>query len=190
MGRSSDEGGDEVERELFPNLPGSRKPNALISTIEESATWSVDKARLVEEYIRLYQLITYGGIFIDGFAAPQIQDESTDLWTVKRILEIEPKCIQRFFHCDFDDHGIQILRRLKQDHEATDEGSMSSTVTSTSRSIRSSPPGAFVPKPPALHSWISARQNAIGRRFRNSPTGDSSAESNCSASFLPDGEDA
>lgn len=73
------------------------------------------KSKLIAEYIRLFQQITRGGLYIDGFAAPQSRDHE-EAWTARRVLEIEPKWIRAFWLCDIDPGGISQLRKLKELH--------------------------------------------------------------------------
>lgn len=175
MGRSSKGSRDTLTGELFSDLPEAEKPNALMTTIEESATWSVDKSRLVEEYIRLYQMITYGGVYIDGFAAPQRQETDLDLWTLRRIVEIEPKWIQRFYVCDTDPSGVEMLRELKSEHEVDgrrisvfqgDFNDVVDTVLATGRIKPKTPCFAFLDQRTTECHWDTVIKLANWRRKR------------------------
>lgn len=73
------------------------------------------KSRLIAEYVSKFQLITRGGVFIDGFSAPQSRDHE-DAWTARRVLEIEPKWIRAFWLCDIESGGLLQLRRLRDAH--------------------------------------------------------------------------
>ncbi len=73
------------------------------------------KSRLISEYISKYQLVTHGGLFIDGFSAPQRRSDA-EAWTARRVLELEPKWIRAFWLCDSDSVGIQLLYKLKAEH--------------------------------------------------------------------------
>lgn len=79
--------------------------------------WTQNKARLIEEYIRLFQFITHHGTYIDGFAAPQETDHS-EMWAAKRVLEMTPKWFRNFWLCDNDPRGIARLKALKSEQES------------------------------------------------------------------------
>lgn len=73
------------------------------------------KSRLICEYISKYQLVTHGGLFIDGFSAPQRRSDA-EAWTARRVLELEPKWIRSFWLCDLDPEGLLLLKKLKAEH--------------------------------------------------------------------------
>jgi three-Cys-motif partner protein len=73
--------------------------------------WTENKARLIEEYIRLFTYITKHGAYIDGFAAPQ-RRERMDLCSAKLVIQAEPKLVRDFWLCDIDIVGIGLLREL------------------------------------------------------------------------------
>src|SRR5437660_416847 len=52
--------------------------------------WTQNKARLIQEYLRLFVYVTHHGAYIDGFAAPQ-ESAHPDTWAAKLVLEMEPK---------------------------------------------------------------------------------------------------
>jgi three-Cys-motif partner protein len=73
--------------------------------------------RLIQEYLRLFQIITHHGTYIDGFAAPQdrVHEETR---AARLVLEIEPKWFREFWLCDIDRVGLSRLNALKELHEA------------------------------------------------------------------------
>lgn len=73
------------------------------------------KSKLIAEYITLFQKVTKGGLYIDGFAAPQSR-EHPEAWTARRVLEIEPKRLRTFWLCDIDKEGLSHLGALKGLH--------------------------------------------------------------------------
>jgi three-Cys-motif partner protein len=79
--------------------------------------WTQNKARLIQEYLRLFEFITHHGTYIDGFAAPQ-ESAHADMWAAKLVLEIEPKWFREFWLCDLDSLGIVRLNALKAAQEA------------------------------------------------------------------------
>lgn len=98
--------------ELSFRLGGAKAPTAGILRPPDQTN---AKSKLIAEYIRLFQQITRGGLYIDGFAAPQSR-EHEEAWTARRVLEIEPKWIRGFWLCDIDPGGVVQLKQLKDIH--------------------------------------------------------------------------
>ncbi|WP_370342495.1 three-Cys-motif partner protein TcmP [Pararhodobacter marinus] len=73
------------------------------------------KSKLIAEYIRLFQQVTRGGLYIDGFAAPQSRSHE-ESWTARRVLEIEPKRLRGFWLCDIEEGGYKQLEKLRAQH--------------------------------------------------------------------------
>nr|WP_256370579.1 three-Cys-motif partner protein TcmP [Thalassococcus sp. S3] len=73
------------------------------------------KSKLIAEYIALFQRVTQGGLYIDGFAAPQSRRHE-EAWTARRVLEIAPPRLRTFWLCDNDPNGLQQLEKLKTLH--------------------------------------------------------------------------
>ena len=80
--------------------------------------WTQHKARLTQEYLRLFEFITHHGIYIDGFAAPQ-SAEHLDTWAAKLVLELEPRWFRDFWLCDNNPAGVQHLRALQAVHASS-----------------------------------------------------------------------
>lgn len=101
------------------------------------------KSKLIAEYIANFQRVTKGGLYIDGFAAPQSRVHE-DAWTARRVLEIEPKRLRTFWLCDVDPKGLDQLRSLKEKHHQNPrsrrvfvfEGDFNSTVNNILQSGR------------------------------------------------------
>jgi three-Cys-motif partner protein len=98
---------------IFAEAPGKGFPIASFSFVD---SWTQNKARLIQEYLRLFEFITKHGTYIDGFAAPQ-ESEHEDMWAAKLVLEIEPKWFREFWLCDIDPSGISRLEALKALHK-------------------------------------------------------------------------
>jgi three-Cys-motif partner protein len=77
--------------------------------------WTQNKARLIQEYLRLFEYITHHGTYIDGFAAPQYEAHA-DMWAAKLVLEMEPKWFRDFWLCDLSKPGIEKLEALRAEH--------------------------------------------------------------------------
>lgn len=80
--------------------------------------WTQHKARLIEEYLRLFVFITKHGAYIDGFAAPQ-DDQRPETWAAKLVLEMEPKFLRDFWLCDISAKGVKLLEGLRAQHDGT-----------------------------------------------------------------------
>jgi three-Cys-motif partner protein len=94
------------------DLQGARTPDGWTPKAPDQTN---AKSKLISEYISKFQLITRGGLFIDGFSAPQSRDHE-DAWTARRVLEIEPKWIRAFWLCDIETRGLLQLNALKAIH--------------------------------------------------------------------------
>ena len=124
MGRIPSDRGDLGDGNLFGDLPLSREkksPFVLetsgrgLNAAPKPPDQTNPKAKLIAEYISNFQRITKGGLFIDGFAAPQSRGHE-DAWSAGRVLAIEPARLRTFWLCDLDPAGIAQLRRLKEQH--------------------------------------------------------------------------
>ena len=138
MGRSSKkDGGISDHPSLWPDgvLPQQlqKLPEKNFQSLR-FPLWTQNKARLIQEYLRLFEFITHHGTYIDGFAAPQ-ESAHEDMWAAKLVLEIEPKWFREFWLCDIDQPGIERLKKLKTKHEAAKrrievlEGDFNETVS-------------------------------------------------------------
>lgn len=74
--------------------------------------WTRNKARLIERYLNLFVLVTRHGVYIDGFAGPQREDEA-EAWAAKLVLESEPKWLRNFFLVDANRKSAESLCELK-----------------------------------------------------------------------------
>jgi three-Cys-motif partner protein len=105
-----------------PSLwPDGQLPQALPKLPEKDfkplrfPLWTQNKARLIREYLRLFDFITHHGTYIDGFAAPE-DPSRPEMWAAKLVLEIEPKWFREFWLCDADPKGVSRLEALKAEH--------------------------------------------------------------------------
>jgi three-Cys-motif partner protein len=99
---------------LFSNgeLPPSRDRGNRDFKSLSHPLWTENKARLIQEYIKLFTYITKHGAYIDGFAAPQKRDR-IDLCSAKLVLEAQPRRVRQLWLCDKDPAGCEILREIK-----------------------------------------------------------------------------
>jgi three-Cys-motif partner protein len=77
--------------------------------------WTQNKAKLIQEYLRLFEYITHHGTYIDGFAAPQ-NAAHEGMWAAKLVLEMEPKWFRDFWLCDISKIGVEKLKCLRASH--------------------------------------------------------------------------
>lgn len=128
MGRTSSRKGDvERQGQLFSEaaasvapsvtsrLPTAQNSNYVIGKPPEQSN---AKSLLISEYIERFQLVTKGGLYIDGFAAPQSRDHE-EAWTARRVLRIKPARLRRFWLCELEPRGLEQLRELKAEHDRT-----------------------------------------------------------------------
>src|SRR3989442_14464491 len=76
--------------------------------------WTANKARLIEEYLRLFVYITRHGTYIDGFAGPQ-KRQLLDMWAAKRVLESQrkPRRIRHYHFFEVDQESFKLLEELR-----------------------------------------------------------------------------
>lgn len=77
--------------------------------------WTESKARLIQEYLKLFTMITKHGTYIDGFAAPQEADHNK-MWSAKLVLENQPQWMRDFWLCDMSVPGLARLHELAAVH--------------------------------------------------------------------------
>lgn len=117
-----------MQEELFPIYElGSKSRQASLvleggahglTALRPVAILTSAKSRLIAEYLGLFQKVTGGGLFIDGFAAPQDRQHE-DAWTARRVLEIVPPRLRTLWLCDIDPGGVEQLRKLQTIHHGS-----------------------------------------------------------------------
>lgn len=105
------------QRRLEPTFP-LETPAVHLAMAESAPAQTDAKSRLIAEYLARFQLVTRGGLYIDGFAAPQ-KREHPEAWTARRVLEIDPPRLRTFWLCDNDPAGVEMLRELKKNHHGS-----------------------------------------------------------------------
>ena len=73
------------------------------------------KSKLIAAYLRRFLMVTQGGVYIDGFAAPQSR-QHPEAWTARRVLEIYELRFRVCWLCDIDPLGLVQLRDLAAKH--------------------------------------------------------------------------
>jgi three-Cys-motif partner protein len=79
--------------------------------------WTENKAKLIQEYIRLFTFVTKHGTYIDGFAAPQRRHHK-ELCSANLVLQAMPQWVREFWLCDIDPKGIRLLEEIKAEQAA------------------------------------------------------------------------
>ena len=80
-----------------------------------SPVWSENKAKLIQNYVRYFILITRHGTYIDAFAGPQVEVYNDQSWSAKMVLEIRPAWLRRFILCELSPAQVTHLSRLVED---------------------------------------------------------------------------
>jgi len=84
----------------------------------KSPIWTQNKAKLIQRYLFLFELVTKHGTYIDGFAGPQEPDKPT-MWAAKLVLEMRPPFLRHFHLCETVKYKIKMLESLKRQQPDT-----------------------------------------------------------------------
>jgi three-Cys-motif partner protein len=79
----------------------------------EHPVWTENKARLIEQYLYLFVLLTKHGTYIDGFAGPQ-RPRNLEMWSAKLVLERKPQRLRNIFLFDESRKKIRLLCNLRK----------------------------------------------------------------------------
>lgn len=111
-----------TQTELFADLrpanrprPRARKPPPVNI---EAPLWTIDKSRLIDEYLHHFLMVTKHGVYLDLFAGPQ-HTTDTENWSVRRVLQRRTEgnpSIRHYAVCDIKRQQANRLRRLGKDH--------------------------------------------------------------------------
>ncbi|MDH7639976.1 three-Cys-motif partner protein TcmP [Sphingomonas oryzagri] len=93
-------------------IPILEKPEEKDFRSLKTPLWTENKAKLIQEYIRLFTFVTKHGTYIDGFAAPQ-QRHLKELCSANLVLQARPPWMREFWLCDLDPKGIELLEEIK-----------------------------------------------------------------------------
>ena len=103
---------------LFPPPDPVRFDPVVVKT-PEMPVWTASKARLIANYIRLFQYVTHHGTYIDGFAGPQSPDQPQS-WAAQMVLGLQPLWLRHFHLCDVVGGQVRELRKLRAQHQKLD----------------------------------------------------------------------
>lgn len=93
-------------------IPPRERPEEKDFKSLNTPLWTEQKAKLIQEYIRLFTFVTKHGTYIDGFAAPQ-QRHLKELCSANLVLQARPPWMREFWLCDLDPKGIELLEEIK-----------------------------------------------------------------------------
>jgi three-Cys-motif partner protein len=101
----------QLERLPLDVFPEPIDPPILVKPLRHKL-WTNHKANFIAKYILYFVLVTKHGTFIDGFSGPQ-DYEKLDAWTVKLVLELEPKWLKYFYLFELKKRSHKMLEKLK-----------------------------------------------------------------------------
>ena len=78
----------------------------------EHPVWTENKAKLIEQYLYLFVLVTKHGTYIDGFGGPQ-RPENPEMWAAKLVLDSKPPRLRNIFLFDKSTKKIRLLAKLR-----------------------------------------------------------------------------
>jgi three-Cys-motif partner protein len=107
------------DTDLLFTLPEPVAPEARQWVGIDLPLWTDNKAQLIVEYLRLFQLVTHHGTYIDGFAGPQ-RPEWADRSAASLALAMEPKWFRHFHLCDRSRAQVARLRELQKQYPERD----------------------------------------------------------------------
>lgn len=118
---------DDRTIELFDDLQVPPINDGIVELTFKSSkqdgypVWTENKAKLIQQYVRYFILVTKHGTYIDGFAGPQVEEYNDQSWSAKRVLEIQPPWLRRFILCDMSALQVEHLNKLAQERRAQDD---------------------------------------------------------------------
>src|SRR6267142_5782581 len=83
--------------------------------------WTESKAKLIQRYLFLFELVTRHGTYIDGFAGPQ-EPGKPATWSAKLVLEMRPAFLRHFHLCEIVKYKIKLLQTLKRQQPDAEKG--------------------------------------------------------------------
>jgi three-Cys-motif partner protein len=118
-------GADTRSLKLFPELEHPPAEEGVVefpSTFQSNAfdgypVWTENKSKLIAQYVYHFIMVTKHGVYLDGFAGPQVEEFNDTSWSAKRVLEIRPDWIKHFILCDLEPAQVAHLQRLKAERE-------------------------------------------------------------------------
>jgi three-Cys-motif partner protein len=105
--------------DLLFELPDAVEPLVRAWERIDLPLWTDHKAQLIVEYMRLFQMVTHHGTYIDGFAGPE-QKEWPEHSAAALALKMEPKRFRHFHLCDRGRSQVANLRQLAKEHSDRD----------------------------------------------------------------------
>ncbi len=87
--------------------------------------WTKNKAKLIERYIYYFLQVAHNCTYIDGFAGPQREGKSErddEMWSVKLVVELEPRWIRRFYLFEKSKSQVKRIRKMIDEQPARRRG--------------------------------------------------------------------
>lgn len=86
--------------------------------------WTKNKAVLIERYIYYFLQVTHNCRYIDGFAGPQREGRgnSDEMWSAKRVIELRPRWITRFYLFEKSKAQVTRIRRMVASQAPREKG--------------------------------------------------------------------
>src|SRR5580700_6751806 len=107
-GRSPDE-----SHPVLLELPVRQRDEEIVLPRLKHPIWTENKAKLIQRYLFLFELVTKHGTYIDGFSGPQ-EPEKPSMWAAKLVLEIRPPLLRHFHLCEKVKYKVRMLESLKR----------------------------------------------------------------------------
>lgn len=101
---------EQEQLALFEQLAALESPQRTFKRLE-FPRWTEDKARLIQQYLFYFVLVTKHGTYIDAFAGPQ-NPRHLDKWAAKRVLEIRPRLMRDFYLFEKNQRSVEHLRSM------------------------------------------------------------------------------
>lgn len=73
--------------------------------------WTEKKAKLIEEYLFLFVMITRHGTYIDGFTGPQDPDK-LHTWAAKLVVERKPRWFRHFYLFETNKTKVEAIKQM------------------------------------------------------------------------------
>ncbi|HEY2233958.1 MAG TPA: three-Cys-motif partner protein TcmP [Candidatus Angelobacter sp.] len=119
MKRTSKKSTDKTHPVLFELPPRGAEDRPLPQL--KHPIWTENKAKLIQRYLFLFELVTKHGTYIDGFAGPQEPDKPT-MWAAKLVLDMRPPFLLHFHLCEKLKYKVKELEALKRQQPETEKG--------------------------------------------------------------------
>lgn len=77
----------------------------------DNRIWTKHKALLIARYVHLFTVVTKHGVYIDGFAGPQYEDNLEE-WSARLVLLNKPGRLRKFFLFDKSRDQVKRIKKM------------------------------------------------------------------------------